>query len=217
MPKSWVRKTYDFIFHEDSWLSWTVSIVLAFIFIKFLLYPGIGLLLNTGFPIVAVMSGSMEHKIAPHPRTGVLNACGIAFDEKEVVSFEDFWNYCGDWYVAHNISKAEFRKFNFRNGFDTGDIIFIYGPKPEKVKAGDVIVFKSLDLKLNEPIIHRVVKSWEENGTYYYQTKGDHNPGSDPEDELKISEDRLYGKAWFRIPWLGYVKIWFVGLINVFR
>lgn len=91
--------------------------------------------------------------------------------------------------------------------------MFLKGTSPDKIKPGDTLVFQT---NLPEPIIHRVVNAWEENGSYYYQTKGDHNEGSGP-IEIKISEDAVYGTAWLRVPWLGYVKILAVELINIIR
>ena len=58
---STLKKTWNFLWKSDSVWSWLVSFVLAFIIVKFLIYPGLGLILGTGFPIVAVVSGSMEH------------------------------------------------------------------------------------------------------------------------------------------------------------
>ena len=69
-----------------------------------------------------------------------------------------------------------------------------------------------------QPIIHRVVKTWQEDGDYFYQTKGDHNSESIAGSlgETKISEDRVYGKGVLRIPYLGWVKILFVNAVQPF-
>ena len=68
-----------------------------------------------------------------------------------------------------------------------------------------------------DPIIHRIVDTGlGPDNKYYFQTKGDHNADSGS-FELMIPEDIVLGKAVFRLPWLGYVKIWFVNLINIFR
>ena len=93
----------------------------------------------------------------------------------------------------------------------------LYGKKPENIDRGEVIVFRS---KRPDPIIHRVVKTWEINENYYFQTKGDHNVDSISSvglDEKNINEEQYLGKAVIRIPWLGYIKIWFVELIKLFR
>ena len=64
-----------------------------------------------------------------------------------------------------------------------------------------------------DPIIHRVVKKWQDKGSYYFQTKGDNNPApinSQFLDETKVSEGQVVGNAVFRIPLLGYIKIFAV-------
>lgn len=181
--KEILKKTWHFIWHEDSLLSWIVNIILAFIIVKFLIYPGLGLLFGTGYPVVAVVSGSMEHD----------------------GSFDDWWNSQKDFYENYNISKDEFNEFKFKNGFSMGDIMILV--KADDIKVGDVIVFRG---SVKDPIIHRVVKVSE-----VIQTKGDHNPTS-RNDEMNIAKQNIYGRAVFRIPYLGWIKLLFVRLINLF-
>ena len=52
-------KFWYFIWEDDSVWSWIVNIGLAFLLIKFIVYPGLGLILATDFPVVAVVSGSI--------------------------------------------------------------------------------------------------------------------------------------------------------------
>jgi len=59
--KKFLKKFWHFIWEEDSLASWIVNVILAFILIKFIVYPGLGFLLSTTHPVVAVVSGSMEH------------------------------------------------------------------------------------------------------------------------------------------------------------
>ncbi|MFH1072522.1 MAG: signal peptidase I [Nanoarchaeota archaeon] len=200
-----LKKCWYFIWYDDSVLSWIVNLVLAFLLIKFIVYPGLGLVFGTHYPIVAVVSGSMEHD----------------------GSFEDWWTseaYCGDysctqrcvcqqrdWYSKKNISEQEFRSFPFVKGFNKGDIMILFGINPEKIKTGDVIVFNS---QKPYPIIHRVVgiDRPEETPLYMFETKGDHNKNYINDgllNELSVTEPRLLGKAVARIPYLGYIKIWF--------
>ena len=192
--KALLKKTWWFIWEDDSIWSWIVNIILAFILIKFIVYPGLGFLLGTFYPIVAVVSSSMEHD----------------------GSFDDWWASQEKWYLDHDIPKEQFVNFNFKNGFNKGDIMILYGKKPNKIEIGEIIVFKS---KRPDPIIHRVVKKWELDEKYYFQTKGDHNIDSIKSstlDETNISEEQLLGKSVIRIPLLGYIKIWFVELIKLF-
>lgn len=198
------KKIWYFIWHDDSIWSWVINIVLAFILIKFVIFPGLGFILGTEYPVVAVVSGSMEHD----------------------GSFEDWWesDYCGratisvegttqrERYEAYNITKPEFLNFPFENGFNTGDIMILQSAN--KVRVGDVIVFAVQGQV--EPIIHRVVSVKESEGKYYYNTKGDHNCGVGV-FEKDIPEGAVLGKSLFRIPFLGWIKIIFVKIIEFVR
>jgi len=192
--KKLLKKTWYFIWEDDSLLSWLVNIVLAFVIIKFIVYPGLGFLLGTTHPIVAVVSSSMEHDIS---------------------NFDNWWDSNQEWYLEHDITKEDFIKYHFKNGFNKGDIMVLKGKHADDLSIGDVIVFKA---KRPDPIIHRTVRKWNEDNTCYFQTKGDNNHDSiqSPSlNEIRISEDQLVGEALFRVPLLGYIKIWFVELIGV--
>jgi len=212
------QKIWYFIWEDDSVLSWIVNVVIAFILIKFIIYPGLGLLLGTTHPVVAVVSGSMEHKIT-NDGNSQLNMCGKFYQEKEKVNFDYFWTECGDFYKELNINKLEFQEFPFKNGFNTGDIIVLLGKKPEDIEIGDVIVFRA---NQPDPIIHRVVRIWQNEftGEYHFQTKGDHNAVSilsSKINEYDVTETQLIGKAVFKIPYLGNIKIWFVDLLRLLK
>ncbi len=183
--KKILKKTWHFIWEEDSVWSWLVNIALAFVLIKFIVYPFLGLILGTSYPVVAVVSSSMEHN----------------------VNFDRWWEANEDYYEGLNIKKDSFESYIFKNGFNKGDIIILIKGRPEKINIGDVIVF---DGSRRDPIIHRVIKKWKENDVHYFQTKGDNNKISISGMETKINENRILGKSTFRIPFLGYVKIFFV-------
>lgn len=91
---------------------------------------------------------------------------------------------------------------------DKGDIIVYerYG-KNESVKTGDIIVFKSDDLK----IVHRVLdqKLMGEETRYY--TKGDANQKQD--DGYRTSKD-VIGHVKFKIPYIGYLTLLVNNLIG---
>jgi len=188
--KKFIKKTWHFIWYDDSLLSWIINIILAFVLIKFVFYPAIGLILGTHYPIVAVVSNSMEHE----------------------QGFNEWWDYNKNFYENIGINKEKFSSYKFKNGFNKGDIMLLKGKKAKDIQIGDVIVF---NVDGREPIIHRVIKKWEENNKYYFQTKGDHNPRSIWFEE-KINEDQILGIAFFRIPLLGWIKIGFVELIKLF-
>jgi signal peptidase I len=113
---------------EDSVISWIVNIILAFLIVKFLIYPGLGLALGTGYPVVAVVSSSMHHN----------------------GNFDEWFTEKGEWY---NLDKEEIRKWIFSDGFNSGDIIFLKGAND--IEVGDVIVFVG---NSKNPIIHRIVE-----------------------------------------------------------
>ncbi len=206
---STLKKIWNFLWHDDSLASWIVSAVLAFLIVKFLIFPGLGLLLQTDYPVVAVVSGSMEHKTTPY--SNGYHACGTFVKEKEHLNFDEFWDLCRPWYEENSISKETFQEFSFQNGFNTGDIMVLVGTPASRLELGDVIVFN--DGRRRDPIIHRIVHVQEINGTKTFQTKGDHNAISDV-FESNIQEEHILGRAVFRIPWLGYVKIIAVKLLN---
>jgi len=53
------KRLWHFLWEEDSIWSWIANVIIAFVIIKFLLYPGLGFVLGTPAPIAAVFSGSM--------------------------------------------------------------------------------------------------------------------------------------------------------------
>lgn len=200
------KKVWHFLWHEDSAASWIANVVIAFLIIRFLIYPFLGVVLGTSFPVVAVMSESMEHGLHDG------RICGQEFVEFPE-SFDSWWNICGYWYEDMGIDKTDFLSFSMKNGFNKGDIIVLW--RAGDVEVGDVIVFWG---PRPQPIIHRVVKEWEVDGTAHYQTKGDHNKESfgGVNGELDIEEDRVIGKSAMRIPYLGWVKILFVDFLSLF-
>lgn len=196
--KSFLKKTWHFLWEEDSFLSWLANIILAFVLIKFVVYPGLGFILGTGYPVVAVVSGSMEHD----------------------GSFDTWWNseaFCPgkctqfEWYAQHGVTQKEFKEYPFKNGFNKGDIMVLKGIKPKNIKRGEIIVFQKDARK--EPIIHRLIAVQEQDGSVILETKGDHNKDSGEIDK-GIQEQHLLGRAVLRIPFLGWVKILFVGAIE---
>ena len=190
MDITFLKKIWHFIWEEDSLLSWVVNVILAFILVKFVIYPGLGFLLATTHPLVAVVSNSMEHD-------------GLGFD--------NWWSQKGNWYLEKGIDKNEFNGFAFNKGFDMGDIMVLRGSKPENINIGDVIVFWG---RSSNPIIHRVV-SVEYIDNYIFQTKGDRNSEvSSYLGEDKITKDMVIGRAVLRIPYLGWIKIWFTELLK---
>ncbi|MEK6934931.1 MAG: signal peptidase I [Nanoarchaeota archaeon] len=173
-----IRKIWNFIWYDNSLFSWIVNIILALIIVKFIIYPGLGLIFSTSHPLVAVVSSSMEHNNQ---------------------NFDDWWLSNRGWYEENGITKDQFEKFRFKNGFNKGDIMVLFGS--EDINVGEVIVYNGGS---TYPIIHRVVDVTNSEITL----KGDNNKDKDPS-----TVSNSIGKAIIRIPFLGYVKILFVNLI----
>lgn len=206
--KHYLKRFWKFFWYEDSVLSWIVNVVIAFVAIRYMVYPLLGLVLGTSYPIVAVISESMQHNL--HNEM----ICGQQFDEfKE--SLDSYWNTCGKWYEERNITKAQFANFKFNQGFNKGDVIILWRANHNNIKLGDILIFQSNRL---QPIIHRVVKISTEGDVIYYQTKGDHNSNSITGEygETAITQNRILGKGLVRIPYLGWIKIVFVQLLAQF-
>lgn len=203
--KAVLKKVWHFVWEDNSIWSWIVNIILAFILIKFLVYPGLGLALGTSYPIVAVVSNSMEHNY----------------------DFDTWWQNSEEYYSGIGIVKSSFEKFPLKNGFNKGDIMVLWRANPNNIKIGDVIVFISARTNPKpDPIIHRIIIIEENNGNTAYQTKGDNYITNRrqinacfPDGciyESDIQQSQIIGKALFKVPYLGYIKIWFVDLLNFF-
>src|SRR3989338_9238248 len=90
----YLKKLWDIFWSDDSVLGWILNVIVAIILVKFVIYPGLGFVFNTDFPVVAVVSGSMQHEN----------------------SFEKWWGENGNYYENINITKEEFKGFRFKNG-----------------------------------------------------------------------------------------------------
>lgn len=233
--KETAKKVWDFIWNDDSAWSWIANVVLAFILIKFVVYPLLGLLLGTQLPVVAVISESMSHTPTPlcEERSlftgdctsytdGGYEICATEQSSKKKLNFDNYWFICGSWYEDKGISKEEFQNFKLQNGFEKGDVIVLRKADPEKLKEGDILVFLSnTDATKSRPypIIHRIVDIKETSEGKVFSTKGDHNGfqiTTTTFNENEIFESQVLGRGVARIPWVGYVKLWFVDLLGFF-
>jgi len=191
--KESAKKVWNFLVHEDSWASFFVDAILIVLIAKFLIFPGIGLALNTEYPVVAVVSKSMDHHGA---------------------NFDDWWSMNKALYDKYGITKQDFENYYKSNGFKKGDVFVVKGISIEDLQIGDIIVYNSG--MGGNPIIHRIVNITEEDGKFYFETKGDANNGQ-LAFEKRISEDQIYGKAVAWAPIIGWVKVAFVDLISTIK
>ncbi|MGV8162861.1 MAG: signal peptidase I [Candidatus Nanoarchaeia archaeon] len=189
-----LKKFWHFVWNDNSLASWAVSIVLAFIIIRFIFYPVLGLVMGTNLPVVAVISSSMEHN-------------GEDWTQNPAYCYSEVYCIQEEWYLAKGITPLEFKEFPFQRGFNKGDIMIIVGKKPEKIDVGDVVVFEA---GKNYPIIHRVVSIHNNDSNIVFETKGDNNPTQITTldlNEKNIAPQKIRGVAKARIPYLGYIKI----------
>lgn len=221
--KRFLGDFWHFLWEDNSVWSWIANIILAFLIIRFVVYPGLGWMLGTTHPIVAVVSNSMEHNNQ---------------------QFSKWFEQRQEFYNLYGIDEASFSSFDMRNGFNKGDIIFLVGEDAADIDIGDIIVFNAYQFDASTgrlvpvDIIHRVIKKWQQGNIYYFQTKGDRNPYSiesyinrssgrslSPSsknltdalallDETLISQDKIVGKAAFRVPYLGWVKLAFSEIVR---
>jgi hypothetical protein len=166
--------------HEDSWSSFVVTLVIAFVFIKWIFFPGLSFLTGSELPLVIVESCSMYHA-----EPGMDSVVSKSVYEDLGIGLED----TDDW--------------DFWNGFSKGDIIFVVGA--DNVRVGDVIIFNAGEI---HPIIHRVVSVENDPLGTVYSTMGDNN-GRQGQGELAIDESQVVGKALFKVPAVGWAKLLF--------
>ena len=184
------KKFWYLLWKDESLKGWIFSIVFLFVFIKFIFFPGLSLVTGTELPLAIVESCSMHHK------ANVFS------------NFDNWWERHDLKYAGFSIDEIGFSNFVFRRGFSKGDILFIVRAKPEKLEIGDVIIFDASPAYPN-PLIHRIINIKQENDKFVFSTIGDNNNGQ-LEVEKEIPEDKLVGKAVFRIvPLLGWGKLIF--------
>jgi signal peptidase I len=158
----------------DSWGALVVTLLIAFILIKFIIFPTLSLATGTSLPLVIVESCSMYHS-----------------EDLETILANGIY---GD----NNIGIEDTSDWSFKNGFSKGDIIFVVGAG--EVKVGEVIIFHAGQ---GNPIIHRAIKTVDG-----VTTKGDNNDGLLPQEQ-NIPGEAILGKAVFRVPFLGWIKLIF--------
>ena len=126
-----IKSIWEYL-KKDSWDSWLVSLILVFIFIKFIFFPLLSLSTGTSLPLVVIESCSMYHPD----------------------NFESWWTRNGVWYENIEITKTEFESYKFKNGLNKGDIILAWGHSD--YKRGDVIIFSA---PTKYPLIHRLISN----------------------------------------------------------
>jgi len=106
--------------------------ILLYVFLGYLIAvganKGLGYALGTNYPVMAVVTSSMEHN--------------------------DNATYIG-WFLDNNFTQEDMKDWPFKNGLNTGELVVLYKAEFNNISVGDVIVYQ---MPGNDPIIHRVVK-----------------------------------------------------------
>ena len=188
--KGFFGRFWFLLWKDNSFKGWIFSLIVIFIFIRFIFFPLLSLTTGTTLPLAIVESCSMYHH-------------GDIFS-----NFNKWWSGHEHYYLMRNITKREFDNFKFYNGLDKGDVLFIVGTSPQNIKVGDIIVFNIPGQSV--PVIHRVVNITFSNGTYFFSTMGDNNAGQQLPLEKKINQGQIVGKAVLKAaPFVGWVKLIF--------
>lgn len=88
---------------------------------------------------------------------------------------------------------------------NVNDAVVIFRSNPKNLKKGDIITFSSSDPNYSGlTVTHRIIgKELTDSGRYVFRTKGDNNNAEDP---ALVDESKVFGKVFFRIPKLGYIR-----------
>jgi signal peptidase I len=109
-----VREAWDFIWHGKSIASYIAFLLVSFLLLKFVVYPGF--LFVTGWTdVVAVLSSSMHH--------------GDNIDAT-------FYSWLEE-------NDYEYSVWPFQAGLNVGDAVIVVKAEPDEIYVGDVIVFIS--------------------------------------------------------------------------
>lgn len=204
--KDTLKSIWNFLWKDESFASWVISLALAFIIVKFIFYPALSFIFASPMPLVVVESYSMFHQGSA---IKTLTAIPLFSQDR----FDSWWQNRKEWYEGNSINYNQAEQWRFETGLDKGDIILLYGSK--NLKIGDIIVFNANSQAQRYPVIHRIVKISQENGETIYETKGDNNEAQIP-FETTIHQEDIIGKAILRIPKIGWIKLVFVEIIRFF-
>lgn len=116
----------------------------------------------------------------------------------------------GGMYLTFSLIKSKYSFAYIVSGsmeptYYRGDFVILEICDPATIKLGDVIVFRSPE-NPSILILHRVVAIKKVDGKYYFLTKGDNPITNIRVDRWGwVSEDYLYGKMIYRIPFFGLI------------
>lgn len=197
-------------------ISWAVYIIFAFVF-AFVIYTVLGLILGTPTPMVIVVSESMEPELY---RGDVVVLTGVTAEQLNAQLVE---------LPERNLQGAylsSFATLTYSISDDTSQLLksITFSNNQEVVPntEGDIVVY--ISNITGEQIIHRAVAKIRAADGYYLITKGDNSATNKTVDQdcgkvvlgraeracitlYPVNLSELQGKAVFRVPLLGYVKL----------
>ncbi|MFA7208793.1 MAG: signal peptidase I [Parcubacteria group bacterium] len=98
--------------------------------------------------------------------------------------------------------KGNYKVYTVQSGsmepaIHTGSLIFV--KSQEDYNVGDIVTRATKDPRVT--VTHRIISKKTEGSKVVFETKGDAN--EDPDRE-SVSQDRIIGKEFFQIPYIGY-------------
>ena len=82
-----------------------------------------------------------------------------------------------------------------------GDAVIIKKCSPNDIELQDIIEYQMEEYT----VIHRVIEIYQEDGEFFFITKGDNN---DDPDSIPVRESQLIGKAIYKIPYIAIPAVW---------
>jgi signal peptidase I len=215
---------------ESQTVSWLVYLGTAFVS-ALLLYTLLGLLFHSPSPMVIVVSGSMEPTFYRGDVMALsgwnleeLNAPLIEMPDTEIdgLDISEFaYTECslkGVEGVSGLVScRAVLRELQagrlqvpVKNILAEKIVFFDLNREIDITEKGDVVVYFSEAQGI--PIIHRAVAKIRAKDGFFVLTKGDSVLNSFIDQDTALSYgavpfDKLQGKTFFMVPWIGYVKL----------
>jgi len=130
-----------------------------------------------------------------------------------VISIYLFFSYGLQIVLGTSVPIAVVESNSMYPTLKVGDIIIVKGVEPSQIHVGNIIVFSSKTVYPGLTVVHRVIRVIDDNGSYYFWTKGDNNLFPDP---CCVAGNEVKGKVIYVIPYLGYATILFQDNPSIF-
>jgi len=230
-PYTYMDMFIDFLHrHKIDFKLLDIAIYIIFsLLLAYLILTVLGFILGTSDAAMIVVSGSMEPTLHIGDIVVLKAPSNLQTEEIKInqdlnnKSLNDIMKINYDILTETNAEAKPVFLLNTKN-VDIDDIIY------DLKQEGDIIVYYS-ELQQHK-IIHRAIFKLVANDANYYVTKGDNkltNTLMDADCELNslrqptkpcitllpIPENKVLAKYWFKIPYLGLIKIWTFNIIGL--